>query len=100
MIGGSLADGIYDLIISASAVQDLAGNALAANYTQRFHRLFGDADGNKVVNTSDYTALRNTFDKGGSDSGFNGAFDYEGNNVINAIDLSQFRRRFGAIFSY
>ena len=92
--------GSYDLVISAAGVQDLAENALAANYTHRFHRLFGDADGNKVVNASDYTAMRNTFDKHSTDTGFNDAFDYENNLVINASDLTQFRKRFNVRYVY
>jgi hypothetical protein len=100
VIGGSLADGIYDLLVTASRVQDLAGNPLTANYSQRFHRLFGDSDGNRIVNALDYARLKSTFGRLPSDPLFNSAFDYEGNNLINALDLARFRQRYGLVFSY
>lgn len=99
-VGGSLADGVYDLKITATGVRDLAGNPLSGDYTQRFHRLFGDANGDRKVNMVDYTRLRLTLGKSSGNALFNSAFDYDGNGTINTIDLSQFRRRFGQIVTY
>lgn len=100
VVGGSLADGIYDVVVSSSATRDLAGNALTANYTQRFHRLFGDANGDKRVNLVDYRSFRTTLGRSVGAPLFNAAFDFDANGLVNVIDLAKFRRRFGMRFSY
>ena len=57
----SLADGIYDLVVKSGLSQDIAGNALAADRTFAFHRLYGDFDGNGVVSTADYIQFNKRF---------------------------------------
>lgn len=99
-VGGSLPDGIYTFTAHASGVQDLAGNALASDVTLTFHRLFGDANGDRRVNLADYTRLRLTLGRSAGDALFNSALDYESNGTINVVDLAQFRRRYGKRFSY
>jgi len=100
VIGGSLPDGIYDLTLTGSAVADDTGNPVAGNSLWTFHRLFGDSDGNRIVNALDYARLKNSFARSSSDPLFNSAFDYEGNSLINALDLARFRQRYGLIYSY
>lgn len=100
VVAGSLADGIYDLKVTASAVQDAAGNLLNANYTRRFHRLFGDINGDKRVNLIDYTRLRTTLGRASGHPLFEEAFDVDASGLVNVTDFGRFRRRFGAVFRY
>jgi hypothetical protein len=100
VIGSSLPDGIYDLITTASLLSDVAGNNLAANDTRTFHRLFGDADGNKVVNAWDDARFQSTYGRFAGDPLFDSAFDYDGNGAIDAMDLTQLLRRYGRSYRY
>ena len=100
VVGGSLADGIYDLSVAAAGVQDLAGNALSGSFSQRFHRLYGDYDGNKTVNNGDYFWFKQTFNKNTGDTGFLALCDYDANGTVNNGDYFQFKKRFGVIYSY
>ncbi len=100
VVGGSLADGIYDLSVAAAGVQDLAGNALGGNFSQRFHRLYGDYDGNKTVNNGDYFWFKQTFGKSVGTTGFLDLCDYDANGTVNNGDYFQFKKRFGVVYSY
>jgi hypothetical protein len=99
-LGNSLPDGIYDLLVSASGVRDRGGAMMVDNYSRRFHRLFGDVDGNKVVNALDSARFRSSYGRSAGDPLFGSALDYEGNGVINALDLLQFNRRLGRVYAY
>lgn len=94
-IGGSLPDGVYDLKVTAAGVRDGIGNYMTRTFTQRFHRLFGDSKGDKWVNLVDYRALRMTLGRSSGSALFNSAFDHDDNGLVNVVDMSQFRRRFG-----
>ncbi len=100
VVGGSLADGIYDLSVAAGGVHDLAGNALSGSFTQRFHRLYGDYDGNKTVNNGDYFWFKQTFNKSVGTTGFLDLCDYDANGTVNNGDYFQFKKRFGVVYSY
>ncbi len=100
VVGGSLADGIYDLSVAAAGVHDLAGNALVGSFSQRFHRLYGDYDGNKTVNNADYFWFKQTFNKSVGATGFLDPFDYDNNGTVNNGDYFQFKQRFGVIYTY
>jgi hypothetical protein len=77
------------------------GVAMAAAPTPvMFHRLFGDADGNKTANNADFTQFRNTFLKSTGEAGFNAAFDFDNSGSINNADFGQFRGRFLKSFTY
>ena len=52
-IAGSLPDGLFQLLIAPAGVRDLAGNALIGYLPTRFHRLFGDSDGDRDVDKAD-----------------------------------------------
>src|SRR5207244_1994171 len=100
---GSLADGVYQLTIVASSVQDAAGNLLDGNGdgtggdnyqtpmsgTGRIFRLYGDSNGDGTVAASDFIQFRLAF--GGTSS----IFDFDGNLSTDALDFGQFRLRFG-----
>jgi hypothetical protein len=102
IVGGSLADGVYDLTVIGSKVHSgtAGGPAMANDQKLTFHRLFGDINGSKNVNAGDYNAFRQAFGKNSTQTGFDAAFDFEGNGTVNAGDYNQFRRRFGKSFVY
>jgi hypothetical protein len=104
IVGGSLADGSYVLTVSASKVRDQQGTALDGNgdgtagddftladngQPRGLFRLYGDGDGNRVVNQSDLALFRVAF--GSSDL----TFDVDGNGAVNQLDLIAFRANFG-----
>lgn len=98
----SLADGIYDLTVLAASVSDLSGNPLAANASTTFHRLFGDSNGDKTVNTTDITAFNTVYGSSLASAGssFASWFDFDNTTTINNADLLQLRSRNGTIFTY
>jgi hypothetical protein len=65
-----------------------------------FHRLFGDADGNKTANNADFGQFRNAFSRSTGQAGFDAAFDFDNSGVVNNADFAQFRGRFLKVFSY
>ena len=102
IVGGSLADGVYDLSVIASKVHagTPTGSAMTGNAAPGFDCLFGDYDGNKTVNTADYGRFRQTFGLATGAANFNPLFDYDGNGTINTSDYGRFRTRFGTSLLY
>ena len=92
---GSLNDGRYTLTVHAALVQNADGQAMAADSTFGFFRLFGDLDGDGVVNGYDYLLFRAAYGKSVGQSGYQAAFDYNGDGVINGLDYLEFRLRYG-----
>jgi hypothetical protein len=98
---GSLADGRYILTILASHIDysyfDGNGDGIAGDdYTlvgnpaaNKLFRLFGDADGNGLVDLLDYAAFR------GALRTFNPTFDYNGDGLIGLLDYARFWTQFG-----
>jgi hypothetical protein len=68
----------------------ITGGLTTGNVTSQFHRLFGDSDGDRDVDVSDFAAFRAAF---GSS---NLTFDYDGGGGVDANDFGQFRARFGS----
>jgi hypothetical protein len=87
VVGGSLADGVYDL--------DIAGVPAA---TQTFHRLFSDADGDGDSDNLDLLQLRGTYLKPGTDPAYRWYFDYDNNGVVDNLDVFQVRSRRSVVF--
>jgi uncharacterized delta-60 repeat protein len=102
--GGSLADGRYTLKILASQFSGLGfdgnGNGLAngspaddyilvGSPANGLFRLFGDADGNGTVNSTDFATFRTFFGIGPS------FFDFNNDGQTNSGDFAEFRKRFG-----
>jgi hypothetical protein len=97
VIGNSLPDGLYRLSVNGQLVYS-EGRTVDANNDGNpgsaaaidFHRLFGDADGDRDVDATDFGAFRTAF--GGS----NFIFDFDGDGDVDAADFGQFRGQFGA----
>lgn len=94
----SLIDGKYLLTLIASNIQGasgkLDGNGDGTGGDSHFtalHRLFGDANGDLTVNSTDFAAFRLVF---GTSSL---AFDFDGDNNVGANDFAAFRMRFGTM---
>lgn len=97
---GSLADGRYTLTAFAALINggnfDGNGDMIAGdNYeligtpANGLFRLFGDSDGNGLVNSVDFTAFRTFFGTGPS------YFDVNNDGQTNSTDFAEFRKRFG-----
>jgi parallel beta-helix repeat protein len=100
VIAGSLPDGVYDLTALTGNIQDVAGNTLASNSALRFHRLFGDIDGNRTVDSADMSQFNLAYARSAGSPQYNSAFDFDGNGAINNTDLLQLRRRLGVTLFY
>nr|WP_161501480.1 right-handed parallel beta-helix repeat-containing protein [Rhodopirellula sp. SM50] len=104
---GSLADGRYELIVSAQRVSlgsfSLDGNAdgsvgdnyvFGASEADSFFRFFGDSDGDGDVDGQDYGRFGLTFLKSEGDPDFNPAMDFDGDGDVDGQDYGQFGLRF------
>jgi hypothetical protein len=97
---GSLIDGRYAVKVTGSAVT-AGGVPMAADFTfadsgsttgNQLYRLFGDSNGDRVVDVADLTSFRSVYGATATDF----AFDVDLNGVINVADLAAFRAHFGA----
>jgi len=95
LVGGSLADGHYRLHISADKVHGPGGLILAEDHITDFHRLFGDVNGDRDVDRSDYIQIRTTYGRSEGHTSFRSEFDYDGSGVVDALDAVEVRRRLG-----
>jgi hypothetical protein len=98
---GSLSDGSYRLTVVAANVTNGSGDQLDGNgdgtvgdnfvsVSGAIHRLFGDINGDRTVNSADFLAFRTAFLSN------NAAFDINNDGVVGAEDFIQFRLRFTA----
>jgi hypothetical protein len=103
IIGGSLADGHYTLIIRGGHIRDDFGQALdgagtgmeGSERTDKFFRLFGDGNGDGRVDFQDVLALLGTLGKRAGDPGYLAYFDYYGDGRVGLADLLQLLLRLG-----
>jgi hypothetical protein len=95
---GSLNDGNYTLTVVAGQIQDGGGATLqaAAGNTLNFHRLFGDANGDRVVNGADFFLFRTAFGTSTGNPQFLAYFDFDNNGTINTTDRTEFYNRYGS----
>jgi lysophospholipase L1-like esterase len=99
---GSLADGRYTLTVLANQVS-AGGRALDGNgdgqpggdHVTALHRLYGDTNGDRRVDSADFFLLRQTFGRGAADPLFLAYLDFNGDGMVDALDYFQFRSRFG-----
>ncbi len=102
-VGGSLADGSYTLTVRADRVHDRWGRELdgdgngsaGGDQVDGFFRLFGDSDGDGVVDRLDRNLFRSAFGKSATDVGYVWYFDFDGDGDVDGQDNGQFNRRFG-----
>jgi hypothetical protein len=94
---GSLADGRYTLAVLASQIVNLDGDGngtpgddytLVGTPANGLFRLFGDADGDGTVNSTDFLAFRLAFLSPSA------AFDFDGSGTVDSSDFLAFRLRF------
>jgi ELWxxDGT repeat protein len=105
IVGGSLPDGRYTLTVLCANVHDSFGDVLdgdgdgrpGGDNVSHLFRLFGDVNGDAVVNGLDLTALRSAFGAVSTDSTYASFLDFNGDGAVNGTDLAQFRNRFGVI---
>ncbi len=91
IIGGSLPDAVYNLVIHHA---DVSGITLSSDVTYAFHRLFGDINGDKTVNSTDSAAFTLAI------VNYDPAFDYNADSAVTASDNLQFKHRLGTSLSY
>jgi hypothetical protein len=115
VFGHSLIDGNYELHVDGSQLRDSRGIAIDADgdgapggsQNVRCYRLFGDfvTTGNyhepgfplswRVVTGDDLSFFRQAFGALVGQSGYDAAFDYDGDGDIDGLDLAFFRINFG-----
>lgn len=96
VVGGSIANGVYNITLNSSAVSAVSGGGtLAASRTDTFYRLYGDINGDKRVNATDLAQMNNTFGLRSTQVGFIAGFDVNNDGRINATDLAQLNNTFG-----
>jgi hypothetical protein len=91
VIGGSVPDGSYTLITRHGRVNVLSGPPMTQDDVNTFDRLFGDANGDGVVNTKDLARLR--IAEAHPSSPYVAVFDFNGNRVIDSHDIAEFFKR-------
>lgn len=95
VVGGSLADGLYRITVDGNRLYSLGRTVDAKNDTTPgssvsvdFHRLGGDANGDRIVDSGDFLAFRLAFLTP------NPTFDFDGNGLVEANDFLFFRLQF------
>ncbi len=109
VIGQSIADGVYDITLTGSAVHDAAvGQTYAQqaavagaqqNVTNTFFRLFGDASGVGTVNNADNRLFRSTYLQSIGDAGYLAYMDYTAAGIVNNAANQAFARRYYVTYS-
>jgi hypothetical protein len=95
--GGSLPDGAYDLTLATGQITSVSDGqpVSGGNQTLSFFRLFGDSDGNGIVNNADYFQFKKTYGQATGSANYNPLFDYDANGIVNNADYFQFKKRYG-----
>jgi rhamnogalacturonan endolyase len=89
VIGSSLFDGSYTLTLVANLLRDGSNNPLAGgNQSRSFHRLFGDADGDRAVSATEVAAL-NAARGTRTQPQYVGFYDFSNNGRIDNSDYNQ-----------
>jgi hypothetical protein len=100
VVGGSLADGVYDLTVVASKIHagTAGGPTMAADYTLAFHRLYSDINGDGISDNADLFQMRSTYLKPSTDPAYKWYFDYNGDGIVDNADVFQLRGRRSKVF--
>jgi subtilase family serine protease len=94
----SLEDGVYDLLVDRNAVKNADGVALGQDVSFAFHRLFGDSDGDRDVDTVDSLRFRMAQGAFAGDAKYISWFDSDNDGDVDTVDSLRFRLRQGTIF--
>ena len=95
VIGGSLADGAYQLTVTGSKVRNASGSQMAANRTESIHRLYGDLNGDRTYDRSARTQIISMLGSTRGSALYQAAFDFNTDGVIDQTDEVQIIRRWG-----
>jgi hypothetical protein len=101
VIGNSIANGVYDITMNASAVTSGANPSVTSQTraTDTFWRLYGDYTGAGTVNASDYDYFLDTYELKSTQTGYLFAFDYSGTDAkVTASDYDYFLDDLGLKF--
>lgn len=92
---GSLADGDWAVSVDRTKVRTAVGGfAPAADLgVGAVRRRFGDLTGDGATTAADYATFRTAYGKSAGTTGYQAAFDWDADGVINGLDLNQFRPR-------
>ncbi len=96
IVGGSLADGLYDLQLTPGAITSNFGQTLTGGVVHfGVHRLYGDFDGDRDVDALDLAKMSPALNTA---SKFNALFDYNGDGRVDGMDLLEFKKRLNKAF--
>jgi len=108
VVGGSIADGVYDITLNEADVTAVSGGGtLANNRTDTFYRLTGDAlgysaNGSKAdVSNTDLSLFKLALNKAPGQTGYKAYFDFLGAGLdsISNSDLSIFKLRLNKTYT-
>ena len=95
VVGNSIANGVYDITLNSADVISDANPLVTVQPrpTDTFYRLFGDINGDGVVNASDNFQFKTAL------ATYNAAFDYNNDGVVNAADNFQLKNSMSVSFA-
>ena len=100
VVGGSIADGDYDITVVSTAVH-ANGQTMTSNVTNTFFRLFGDTNGDgQVSSRPDLVAMQSALGTSIGQAGYLAYLDYNGDGIIaGRPDFWNFQSRLGTIYT-
>jgi sugar lactone lactonase YvrE len=95
VIGNSIANGVYDITLNPTAVTSQAHPTatITPRATDTFYRLYGDYNGDQVVNATDNLHFKTAI------TTYNPIFDYDNNGAVNATDNLHFKASISFVFN-
>ena len=91
-VGGDVEDLVRELVQKADG--DYDGNP-GGDYNTKFERLFGDANGDGRVDTTDLAYFAKSYQKMSTQPGYLAYMDFNADDRVGLIDLFAFLGRFG-----
>lgn len=97
VVGGSLADGRYQLTVNGAQVRNATGGVMAGGRTESFHRLFGDLNGDRAFDRPARSQIVPLLGSSRGSPAYLAAFDFDSNGLIDKSDELQIIRRWGKV---
>lgn len=102
---GSLPMGLYSFSLDGAQLQDTVGSSVDGDangtigglFAANFHRLFGDVNGDRVLNGNDFALFRFCFGSIIGQPEYYSFLDYNGDGSIGSADFAEFRKLFGTM---